>query len=102
MLGKMEGRVELEVLNPAGEPVKMDTILAPRPQTLEGKKLGLVWNGKPNGDKLLNEIGDLLKERYPTTETVFRKISFTSRKLPPGELEAIANDIDVGIFSSGD
>ena len=99
---EMKSRVELEVLNPAGEPVKMDTILAPRPQTLEGKKIGLVSNGKPNAEKLLNEIGDFLKERYPTARTVFRKISYTSRKLPPGELEAIADDIDVGIFSSGD
>jgi hypothetical protein len=98
----MGSRVELEVLNPAGEPVKMDTILAPRPQTLEGKNIGLISNGKPSGEELLNEIGNLLKERYPTAQTVFRKISFTSRKLPPGELEAIANDIDIGVFASGD
>ena len=98
----MESRVELEVLNPEGKIVKKEKSLAPRLETLEGKKIGLVWNGKPNGDKLLNEIGDLLKERYPTAETVFRRVSFSGVKLPPGELEAIAKDIDAGVFASGD
>jgi hypothetical protein len=79
----MEGRVELEVLNPEGKIIKKGKSLAPRLETLEGKKIGLVWNGKPNGDKLLNEIGDLLKERYPTAETVFRRVNFSSGKLLP-------------------
>jgi hypothetical protein len=98
----MEGRVELKVLNPEGEPVKKEKRLAPRPDTLEGKKIGLIWNGKPYADKLLKEIGKLLVERHPTAETVFRRISFTSVKLPPGELEEIAKDIDVGVFTAGD
>ncbi len=98
----MEGKVELEVLNPEGKIVKKGKTLAPRLETLEGKKIGLVWNGKPNGDKLLNEVGKLLKERYPTAETVSYRISFSGTKLPPGELEAIAKDIDAGVFTSGD
>ena len=98
----MEGKVELEVLNPEGKIVKKGKALAPRLETLEGKKIGLVWNGKPNGDKLLNEIGKLLKERYPTAETVSHRVSFSGTKLPQGELEAIAKDIDAGVFTSGD
>jgi hypothetical protein len=98
----MEAKVELEVLNPEGKIVKRGKTLAPRLENLEGKKIGLVWNGKPNGDKLLNEIGKLLKERYPTSETAFHRISFSGTKLPPGELESIAKDIDAGVFTSGD
>jgi hypothetical protein len=98
----MEGKVELEVLNPEGKIKKKGKTLAPRLETLEGKKIGLVWNGKPVGDKLLYEIGKLLKERYPTAETAFHRVSFSGRKLPPGELEAIANDVDAGVFTSGD
>ena len=98
----MEGKVELEVLNPEGKIVKKGKTLAPRPETLEGKKIGLVWNGKPNGDKLLNEVGKLLKERYPTVETVSYRISFSGTKLPPGEMEGIAKNIEAGVFTSGD
>lgn len=37
-----------------------DVQLNPHPANLEGKTVVLRWNGKPNGDKLLTQIGDLL------------------------------------------
>ena len=98
----MTEKVSLEVLDPAGESLKIVEKLADRVETLDNKPIGLVWNGKPYADTLLLEIGDVLKERYPTAKTILRKISFTSVKLPPGELEAIAKDIDVAVFSAGD
>jgi hypothetical protein len=98
----MEGNVELEVLNPEGRIVDKGTKLAPRLKTLEGKRIGLVWNGKPNGNVLLNEVGKLIKERYPTAEVVSHRVSYSGRKLPPGEVEAVAKDIDAGVFASGD
>lgn len=33
------------------------------PTSLEGKTVVLRWNGKPNGDKLLTRIGELLTEQ---------------------------------------
>jgi hypothetical protein len=37
-------------------PVEMN----PHPSTLEGKTVVFRWNGKPNGDVLLNYLGELL------------------------------------------
>ena len=37
---------------------------APRPTTLEGKRIGLHWNGKPNGDFFLNRVAALLSQKY--------------------------------------
>ena len=52
-----------ELINPEGivafESVKIATNL----DTLEGKTVGLRWNGKPNGDLFLNRIADLLMEK---------------------------------------
>jgi hypothetical protein len=54
--------LEWEVLNPEGvkqlpkEAVKIN----PHPSSLAGKKVVLTWNGKPNGDVLLNRVGELL------------------------------------------
>ncbi len=50
-------------LNPEGtikvEPIKLN----PHPSTLEGKTVILRWNGKHNGDKFLERVGELLKEK---------------------------------------
>jgi hypothetical protein len=35
----------------------------PRPPTLEGKTVMLHWNGKPNGDHLLNRVAELLRNQ---------------------------------------
>jgi hypothetical protein len=59
-----------EVLNPAGiikiEPIKM----ASRLKTLDGKTIGLRWNGKPDGDIFLDRIAELLSKQVPTAKIV--------------------------------
>ena len=55
----------LEVMNPVA-PVLGDveaTPPAPRPDSLEGKTIGLVWNGKANGDVALKRAGELIRRR---------------------------------------
>ena len=39
--------------------------LNPHPTSLEGKTVVLRWNGKPNGDKLLTRVAELLTEQAP-------------------------------------
>ena len=58
---------QLEVLNPVA-PVLGEveaTPLAPRPSSLEGKTIGLIWNGKANGDVALRRAGEVLQQRIP-------------------------------------
>jgi ABC-type Fe3+-hydroxamate transport system substrate-binding protein len=44
--------------------------LNPHPASLEGKTLVLRWNGKPNGDKLLNSVGDLLTQQVKDVKII--------------------------------
>ena len=44
--------------------------LNPHPQSLEDKTLLLRWNGKPNGDKLLTRVGELLAERISGVKVI--------------------------------
>jgi hypothetical protein len=59
-----------ELLVPEGAVIKEPLKLAPRITTLEGKTVGLRWNGKPNGEILLNKVAELLKEKVPTIKIV--------------------------------
>ncbi len=56
-----EIRQKWELLNPEGV-VKIDPMkITPHPSTLEGKTVMLRWNGKHNGDKFLERVGELLR-----------------------------------------
>ncbi len=63
----------LEVLNPVA-PVQGDVKaipLASRPTSLEGKTIGLVWNGKANGDVALKRAAELIQKRVPNVQFKF-------------------------------
>lgn len=90
----------LEVLDPTaarhgGKPVKT----APRLEKLEGKKIGLLWNGKANGDIALKRTAALIQERVPDVE--FR---FYSGSMPcsPSLLAKVAEECDAAISCTAD
>lgn len=56
--------VKLEVLNPVGIADIKPVMPAPRLNTLEGKKIGMIWNAKPGGEYLLDEVEKLLSAKY--------------------------------------
>jgi hypothetical protein len=58
-----------EILDPTVEPRRQPLTYVPRPDSLKGKRIGLVENTKFNSDKLLLKIGDILKTEYGATET---------------------------------
>jgi hypothetical protein len=46
------------------------TGFAPRLSALDGKRIGLLWNGKPNGDFFLDRVGDLLVSKYKNVQII--------------------------------
>jgi hypothetical protein len=55
---------KLVVLSPAGDAQTETYKTSERVETLNGKTVGLYWNGKPNGDVFLDEIAHHLKTRF--------------------------------------
>ena len=51
------------ILNPTSEPPRPEALGA-RLDTLEGARIGLFSNNKPNADVLLERVGARLEERY--------------------------------------
>jgi hypothetical protein len=74
----------------------------PRPDSLKGKRIGLVENTKFNSDKLLRKIGDILKTEYGATETrMWRK---HNAGVPAHQeiLDEAARSVDAVVAGIGD
>ncbi|MFC1910541.1 hypothetical protein ACFLXC_04570 [Chloroflexota bacterium] len=94
--------VKLEVLNPSGKIQKVDKRpLAPRPSSLDGKRIGLVYNLKTGGDTLLARTAELLKERYKIKEVSWYKRPCCMAP-PEGYIEDAAAGSDVIIAAAAD
>ena len=65
---QIDQRLYWEVFNPEPEYETSVQGIAPRLPDLCGKKIGLFWNSKPNGDALLRAIGRLLEKRFENIE----------------------------------
>jgi hypothetical protein len=83
--------------------------LAPRPDTLNGRVIGLLPNWRPSAVKLLQAVGQLLKERYRLQAVVMEQ---PARELPQrtgglidamgNTLDDLARRVDVVITATGD
>jgi hypothetical protein len=59
----------IEVLDPTVEVVTQPVTFVPRPESLAGRRIGLVENTKFNSDRLLQKIGDVLVAEYGAAGT---------------------------------
>ena len=100
-----------ELLNPEGvvniAPMKLNR----HPQTLEGKTVLLRWNGKHNGDLLLNRVAALLAEQvkgirilkaWEVAPESIEAISGSQEKSTSLMTELAAHKPDIVIGSQGD
>ncbi|HXH11601.1 MAG TPA: hypothetical protein VNP04_17770 [Alphaproteobacteria bacterium] len=102
----------LTMLSPL--PVYLDeamrgTPMAPRPETLNGRVIGLLPNWRPSAAKLLGAVGALLAERYHVQAVVMEQ---PARELPQrtgglidamgGTLDDLARRVDVVVTATGD
>jgi hypothetical protein len=102
----------LTMLSPL--PVYLDettagTALALRPETLDGRVVGLLPNWRPSAVKLLEAVGQLLSERYHLQAVIIEQ---PARELPQrtgglidalgGTLDSLARRADVVVTATGD
>jgi|TARA_B110000971_G_scaffold124951_1_gene127916 hypothetical protein len=89
------------VLNPTSESVVVTLEPAPRLQSLEGKTVGLISNGKEGTAGFFAHVDRLLRERYQVAEVILRTKSNYSA---PAEDEIIddAKSWDLAITGLGD
>jgi hypothetical protein len=63
----------IDIINPTADRETRAGKLASRSGHLEGRKIGLLDNSKPNADKYLEYVGQLLQEKLPGIEIIPRR-----------------------------
>jgi hypothetical protein len=89
----------IAIVSPVGQSASKKTGLAPRNRnSLRGLRIGLLDNNKPNADKFLEFVGEMLKSRDDAIELIpKRKMSRTEADCLP---ELIARcDVVINAFA---
>jgi hypothetical protein len=91
----------IRVLNPTNETEVITSDPAPRLNSLKGKTVGLISNGKEGTAGFFAHVDSLLRERYQVAEVILRTKSNYSA---PAEDEIIdqARNWDLAITGLGD
>jgi len=94
--------MRLKILDPtiAAEPA--ESVEAKRVANLDGTILGLLSNGKVNGDRLLELVHHRLAARYRIEGDVTMAKASASRVSDAAMLDALARDCDVVVTAIGD
>ena len=92
----------IEVLVPVAEVTFAELRMPERVQDLNGKRTGLLWTQKVNGDILLRHLEEALKKEYRLSGTSFEKKPLASSAAPPEILERLSAESDLVILAMGD
>ena len=98
----MTTMTRLEVLDPTQAAIPQHAVLAPRPDTLDGKVLGLLSNSKRNATEMLQMVHDVLADRYEFARVVTMDKGNASKPCPKNIMQELAAQCDVVLTASGD
>ncbi len=75
---------------------------AGRLASLKGKKLGILWNNRPRGDKLLKLVAELIQQKCEVADIYFTKKPFIGNEAPQELIDDLASKVDAAIVGVGD
>ncbi len=92
----------LEVKNPVAQQrgVLNSLTASPRPESLTGKTVGLLWSGTHGGDVALNRAGEMLQERFEGVTVKF--YNGNNYPAPPPLVKQAGEECDVIIGATAD
>jgi hypothetical protein len=76
--------------------------LAARPADLSGTKIGLLENGKQNARRLLEDVADVLHDRYGAGEVTLRRKENFAQPAAPELVDELSAEADVVVIGVGD
>jgi hypothetical protein len=92
----------MEILDPTVEPRQQPLTFVARPDSLTGKRIGLVENTKFNSDKLLTKVGEILKQEYGAAECKMWRKHNSSVPAHQEIIDEAKRGVDVVVAGIGD
>ena len=92
----------LIVLDPRQKPSAAMVVPAKRLTTLRNKRLGLLWNNRLGGDRLLKYVAELLDQKYHLAGIYFTKKTFIGNAAPPEIIDDLVSRVDAVVVGLGD
>ncbi|MBM3342175.1 MAG: hypothetical protein FJY56_08700 [Betaproteobacteria bacterium] len=77
-------------------------IAKPTLESLAGKVVGFIDNAKPNFNHLVDDIGELLMQKYGVQQVLKRRKRAASVPAPHAVYDEYTRDVDLVITGSGD
>jgi hypothetical protein len=93
------------ILDPTGltgKKTKVGLTLAPRRADLAGVTVGLLENGKQNASRFLQDVADILRDRYGAGEARLRRKDNFAQPAPPELIDALSAESDLVVIGIGD
>ena len=98
----IQTRNRMLVVDPTTKPVAAAFEGAPRLRDLSGLRLGLIDDSKKNAKEFLEEVADVLKERYGVASVKYHAKPSASKPAEPSVIEEMAKECDYVIVGVGD
>jgi hypothetical protein len=92
----------VRLMSPVGAVTSASLAAPPLPGDLAGRTVGFIDNNKANFDRLVGDIGVLLRERYGVRRVLHRKKANASTPAPPEILAELAKECDLVFAGSAD
>ena len=92
----------MKLFDPTSKPVERAVVLAPRPASPRGLRIGLVDNTKFNSDTLLRKLAERLQQRHDTRVTVTRRKRSPSHEIDENDIKTLRSQADLVVSGIGD
>jgi hypothetical protein len=92
----------MKLFDPTSKPVERAVVLAPRPASPRGLRIGLVDNTKFNSDTLLRKLAERLAARHHMTVSVTSRKRSPSHEIDGAGIAALRAQADLVISGIGD
>jgi hypothetical protein len=98
----MEKSRKIVILNPVGEAEILKFNLAPRPNHIEGKTIGLLDNLKPNANVILDRASRGLVDKFSSVKVVAKSKPIQAAPIPEGIIREFSEKCDLVINALSD
>ena len=98
----LKKRSTYTLVDPTTQPIAAAFSDAPRLRDVRGKIVGLIDDSKTNAKELLEDLADLLMDRYEARVGMYHRKPSASKPADPKVISKMAEECDFALVALGD